>query len=220
MIILLPFLTIFSSFASIYNIFPTSGKIELGKNNNAHFNQPDKMVLGERFHFAVGLDLFQTQYKTQRYKFDNQSVFKDPIDNGVSKIAWNVSYRITKDKPFYIGLRTNRGINFPIQEQAYDTVAKQNVRIDIKSEVDSLYLATAVHKRVLPFIIASRLQSKSTVYYNSGLNFTTRGLTTMYGFGLATPLGSKGTASFTYYLPNKDFNTKRMFGVSVNYFLI
>ena len=57
-------------------------------------------------------------------------------------------------------------------------------------------------------------------YYNNGLNFTTRGLTAMYGFGLATPLGNKGTASFTYYLPNKEFNTKRIFGISVNYFLI
>ena len=196
MILLLPFLLIFSSFA---------------------FNQEE---LGNRFHLGVGFDLFQTQYKQQRYKFDDKSTLKNPIDNGISRVAWNVSYRITKDKPFYIGLRTNRGINLPVQEIAYDNVAKQNVRIDIKSEVDSLYLATAVHKRVLPFVIASRLQSKSTVQYNNGLNFTTRGLTAMYGFGLATPLGNKGTASFTYYLPNKEFNTKRMFGISVNYFLI
>lgn len=175
--------------------------------------------LGKRFHLGIGLDLFQTQYKSQRYEFDNQSAFKNPIDNSISRIAWNASYRITKDKPFYIGLRTNRGINFSIQESAFDTITKQRVRIDIKSEADSLYLATAMHKRVLPFIIATRLQSKSTVYYNS-LNFTTRGLTTMYGFGFATPLGNKGTVSFTYYLPNKDFNTKRMFGVSINYFLM
>jgi|688.fasta_scaffold75829_3 hypothetical protein len=196
MIFLLPLLTIFSSFA---------------------FNQEE---LGNRFHLGVGFDLFETQYKEQRYKFQKYQGLHNPVDHTISRVAWNASYRITKDKPFYIGLRTNRGINFPIQQQVYDTVAKQNVRIDIKSEVDSLYLATAVHKRVLPFIIASRLQSKSTVYYNSGLNFTTRGLTAMYGFGLATPLGNKGTISFTYYLPNKEFNTKRMFGISVNYFLI
>ena len=196
MIFLLPLLTIFSSFA---------------------FTQEE---LGNRFHFGVGFDLFQTQYKSQRYKFDDNSAFKNPIDNGISRVAWNASYRVAKNYPFYIGLRTNRGINLPIKEWAYDTIAKQNVRIDIKSQADSVYLATAIHKRVLPFIIATRLESKSTVQYNSGVNFTKKGLTAMYGFGLATPLGNKGTASFTYYLPNKEFNTKRMFGISVNYFLI
>lgn len=196
MILLLPFLLIFSSFA---------------------FTQEE---LGNRFHFGVGVDLFQTQYKMQRYKFNDKSAFKNPIDNGISRIAWNISYRITKEYPFYVGLRTNRGINFPIQEIAYDTIANQKVRIDIKSEADSIYLATAIHKRVLPFIIATRLQSKSTIYYNNGLTFTGKQLNAMYGIGVATPLGNKGTASFTYYLPNKEFNTKRMFGISVNYFLI
>ena len=196
MIVFLPLFLIFSSFA---------------------FSQEE---LGNRFHFAIGLDLFQTQYKPQRYEFGKYEAFKTPIDNAISRVAWNISYRLTEEYPFWFGLRTNRGINFPIQEQAYDIVAKQRVRVDIKTEADSLYFATALHKRVLPFVIASRLQSQSTLYYDSGLSFTTRGLTTMYGFGLATPLGSRGTASFTYYLPNKDFNTKRMFGVSVNYFLI
>lgn len=172
------------------------------------------------FHLSIGLDLFQTQYKEQRYKFDNQSAFKNPIDNAISKVAWNLSYKITKEYPFWLGFRTNRGINFPIREWTFDTITKQNVKIDIKSEADSLYLATAVHKRVLPFIIASRLQSKSTLYYNNGLNFTKNDFTTMYGFGIATPLGSKGTVSFTYYLPNKEFNIKRMFGISISYFLI
>jgi len=195
MIFLLPLFIIFSSFAQ-------------------------QEILGKRFHFAVGLDLFQTQYKPQRYKFDNNSAFKNPVDNAISRIAWNLSYRITKEYPFWLGFRTNRGINFPIREWAFDTVTKQNVKIDIKSEADSLYLATAVHKRVLPFIIASRLQSKSTLYYNNGLNFTKNDFTTMYGFGIATPFGSKGTVSLTYYLPNKDFNIKKMFGISVNYFLI
>lgn len=195
MIFLIPIIIIFSSFAQ-------------------------QEILGRCFHFAVGLDLFQTQYKTQKYKFDNNSAFKNPVDNAISRVAWNVSYRIAKEYPFWVGLRTNRGVNFPIQEWAFDTVAKQNVKIDIKTEADSLYLATAVHKRVLPFIITSRLQSKSTIYYNNGLNFTTKAFTTMYGFGIATPLGKKGTASLTYYLPNKEFNTKRMFGISVNYFLI
>lgn len=195
MIFLIPIIVIFSSFAQ-------------------------QEILGKRFHFAVGLDLFQTQYKPQRYKFDNNSAFKNPIDNAISRVAWNLSYKITKEYPFWLGFRTNRGINFPIREWAFDTVTKQNVKIDIKSEADSLYLATAVHKKVLPFILASRLQSKSTLYYNNGLNFTKNDFTTMYGFGIATPLGSKGTVSFTYYLPNKDFNTKKMFGISVNYFLI
>lgn len=195
MIFLIPIIVIFSSFAQ-------------------------QEILGKRFHFAVGLDLFQTQYKPQRYKFDNNSAFKNPIDNAISRVAWNVSYRTTKEYPFWLGFRTNRGINFPIQEWAFDTVTKGKIRIDIKSKVDSLYFATAVHKKVLPFIIASRLQSKSTLYYNNGLNFTKNHFTTMYGFGIATPLGSKGTVSFTYYLPNKDFNTKKMFGISVNYFLI
>ena len=196
MIFLLPLLTIFSSFA---------------------FTQEE---LGNRFHFGVGFDLFQTQYKSQRYEFDNHSAFKDPIDNGISRVAWNASYRITKEHPFYIGLRTNRGINFTTQEQAYDAVAKQNVRVDIKSQADSVYLATAIHKRVLPFIIATRLQSKSIIYYNNGLTFTGKQSNAMYGIGVATPLGNKGTASFTYYLPNKEFNTKKMFGISVNYFLV
>ena len=196
MIVFLPLFLIFSSFA---------------------FTQEE---LGNRFHFAIGLDLFQTQYKPQRYEFGKYEAFQNPINNAISRVAWNISYRLTEEYPFWFGLRTNRGINFPIQEQAYDIVAKQRVRVDIKTEADSVYFATALHKRVLPFVIASRLQSQSTLYYDSGLNFTTRGLTTMYGFGLATPLGSRGTASFTYYLPNKDFNTKRMFGVSVNYFLI
>lgn len=204
MIFLLPLLVIFSSFAS----------------NDAHFNQTGKMVLGNRFHFGVGVDLFQTQYKNQRYKFDNNGAFKNPIDNAISRIAWNTSYRITKEYPFWLGFRTNRGINFPIQDWAFDTITNQKVRVDTKSVADSVYLATAVHKRVLPFIIASRLQSKSTIYYDNGLSFISSGLTTMYGFGIATPLGSKGTVSFAYYLSNKDFNIKRMFGISVNYFLI
>ncbi len=178
------------------------------------------MVLGNRFHFAVGLDLFQTQYKEQRYKFDDKSAFKNPIDNGISRVAWNASYRITENYPFYVGLRTNRGVNFPIREVAYDTISKQKVKVDIKSQADSVYFATAIHKRVLPFIIATRLQSKSIVYYDNGMSFASKKLNIMYGIGVATPLGKKGTASFTYYLPNKDFNTKRMFGISVNYFLI
>jgi len=204
MIFLLPLIFIFSSFAS----------------NDAHFIQTGKMVLGKRFHFAVGLDLFQTQYKPQRYEFGKYKTFHNPIDNALSRVAWNVSYRITEQYPFWLGLRTNRGINLPIQEWAFDAVTKQKVRIDIKTEADSIYLATALHKRILPFVIASRLQSKSTLYYDNGLNFTTKGFTTMYGLGIATPLGNKGTVSFTYYLPNKDFNTKRMLGLSVNYFLI
>lgn len=203
MIIFLLFFLIFSSFASANN----------------HFIQLDKMALGKRFHFGVGLDLFQTQYKEQRYKFDDKSAFKNPVNNAISRIAWNISYRVAERYPFYVGLRTNRGINFPIREVAYDNVTKQNVRINIKSQADSVYFATAVHSRIFPFIIATRLQSKPTIYYNNGLNFTTRGLTTMYGFGLATPLGNKGTASFTYYLPNKDFNTKRAVGVSYNYII-
>ena len=196
MIFLLPIIVIFSSFA---------------------FTQQE---LGNRFHLGVGFDLFQIQHKEQRYKFDDKSAFKNPIDNTISRVAWNASYRLTENYPFYLGLRTNRGINFAIQEVAYDVVTKQQVTIDVKSQADSLYLATAVHKRILPFAIATRIQSKSTVHYNSGLSFSTKGLTTMHGFGIATPLANKGTISFTYYLPNKDFNTKRMFGVSLNYFLI
>jgi len=207
MIYFLPLIFVFSSFAS---------------NDVAshHFTRLDKMVLGNRFHFGIGFDLFETQYKTQRYEFDKYEAFKNPLDHVISRIAWNFSYRITENAPFYIGFRTNRGINFPIQEWVYDTVAKQKIRIDIKSEADSVYLATAVHKRILPFVIATRLQNKSIIYQNNGLNFIANNLSTMYGFGIATPLGNKGTISFTYYLPNEKFNTKRMFGVSINYFLI
>ena len=204
MIFLLPIFFIFSSFAS----------------DGYHFNQSGKIVLGNRFHFGVGFDLFEIQYKSQRYEFQKYTAFKNPIDNAISRIAWNISYRITENSPFYIGVRTNRGINFPTQEWAYDTILKQKVRVDIKSEADSLYFATAIHKRVLPFIIATRLQSKSIIYYNNGLTFTGKQSNAMYGIGVATPLGNKGTASFTYYLPNKEFNTKKMFGISVNYFLV
>jgi hypothetical protein len=195
MIFLLPLFIIFSCFAS-------------------------QEILGNRFHFAVGLDLFQTQYKKQRYTFDNKSALKNSIDNTISRVAWNISYRITENYPFYIGARTNRGINFPITQSAYDNITKENVRIDIKTVADSVYFATAINKKILPFIITTRFQSHSIIYYNNNTNFSTDNLTIMYGVGMATPLGNKGTLSLTYYLPNKNLNTKRMFGVSVNYFLI
>jgi len=176
--------------------------------------------LGKRLHFSVGVDLFQIQNKEQRYKFDNTSSIKSPLDNTMSRVAWNLSYRVTKEYPLYIGVRTNRGINFPTTQYAFDTIANQKVQVDIKSQADSLYVATAVHSKVIPFIIATKLQSSADIIYRNGYSFNNKTTSIMYGVGIGTPLWNKGTISFTYYLPNAKFNTVRMFGLSVNYFII
>lgn len=176
-------------------------------------------ILGNRLHFAVGFDLFQTQYKEQRYKFDNYTSFKNPIENSFSRVAWNLSYRVMQNYPLYIGMKTNRGINLSIKTGAYDTIGQQSVIVNTKSTADSIYIATPINPKILPFIIVTRLQTNSTILYENGKYFSTNNLGILYGTGITIPFKGKYTISFTYFLLNKYFNISRMFGVSVNYFL-
>jgi hypothetical protein len=176
--------------------------------------------LGKRFHFAVGLDLFQTQYDNERYKFDDYSVMRNPIQNAISRVAWNVSYRVIPEYPLYLGFRTNRGINHAVTDTAYDVIAKEFVKVRVQSTADSVYIATAVHRLVMPFVITTNLNSHSELSYNNGATFIKDSQASLYGFGIATPLGKRGMVSATYYLSNNKLQIKRMFGLSINYYII
>lgn len=169
--------------------------------------------------YSVGTDLFQIQYKEQRYKFDDYDAFKNPNKN-ITRIAWGVSYKPFEDKHIYLGLRTNRGINYETSTTAFDTVAKQNVNVKTKLVSDSIYLATAIHKNIIPYIIATKIDTKTTIFYNNGLRVYSNKNSILHGFGVAVPFMEKHSVAFTYFFSDRKYNAKRTFGVSYSYYLI
>jgi hypothetical protein len=176
--------------------------------------------LGKRLHFGVGTELFQAQYNEQRYEFDDYSSLKRPIENSLSRISWTLSYRLLEDYPLYAGIKTNRGFNMSVSTDATDTVLNQDVKVDTKSNADTVFLAMGVHKRILPFVVATRLELDTKIMYSVGLTIRSQNNYMLYGGGFTFVINPKNLLSFTYYPANKDFNMKRMFGVSYNYLLI
>lgn len=172
--------------------------------------------LGKRFSLNVGTDLYQSHYKEQRYKFDDYGAFKNPTKN-ISRIAIGGTYRITEGYPIYVGFRTNRLINSPATLKATDI--KTNIKVDVHQKfiAESIYLASYVNKYVAPFVVATRLESKTHFIYSSGSVAKVGRLTTLYGFGVAYTFMPKHTIAFTYFLPDDTINTKRAFGFSYAY---
>lgn len=176
--------------------------------------------LGRRFHFGVGVEISQPQYQEQRYKFNDYSSIKKPIANTFSRISWTTSYRLLKDFPVYAGIKTNRGINFAVNTTAFDKVTNQSVNVKTKSIADTVFLAIAIHKKILPFIVMTNLQSKSTVQYTNGFQVKSTNSSILYGGGITIPLTKKQLISFTYYKSNSDFNMKKIYVISYNYLLV
>ena len=174
-------------------------------------------VFAEQFRFAVGTDLFQAQYNPQRIKFDDYNSFKEP-QNNITRLSIGVSYQPFKDKYFWIALRTNRLINAPITTTAFDTVLQQDVDVRQKLIADSLVFQTAIHPKILPYFVISRANSQTEIMYKNGRYSSSDITTLLYGFGFSVPF-DKHSISFTYFLGNKDFNTKQAFGISYNYLI-
>lgn len=171
--------------------------------------------LGKRLNVYVGTDLYQPQYKYQRFQFDNYDVLKQPLKN-ISRVSLGTSYRLLKEFPLYLGVRTNRLINNYATLQATDVKTGQKLDAHQKLILDSVYLATYVTKHIAPFIVTTRLESDTLFVYQSGSSVKSHKLTTLYGFGLAYS-ASKHTLAFTYFLPDDTMNTKRIFGFSYSY---
>jgi hypothetical protein len=175
--------------------------------------------LGNRFHATIGTDLFQMQYKEQRYYFDKYDALKNPLDN-ITRVSWGLTYRVFENIPVYIGIKTNRGINFATTTKAFDTKARKNVIVSTKTIADSVFIGGAVHQYLIPFIVATRLYSDTEINYQNGLLFNSSKKSLFYGYGVAIPFKQKHTISIAYFLPNKGYNTKRMFGLSYNYTIL
>jgi hypothetical protein len=168
--------------------------------------------------YVIGTDLFQMQYKEQRYKFDDYGTFKDPINN-ISRLSIGINYQPFKNKYLYTGLRTTRLINAPTSTKAFDTYIKQEVNVDTKLISDSFFIATAVHKRIVPYITITRIETKTEIMYQGGIKIQKNNHTTLYGTGFAVPFCQNHSISFTYFLPDKKYNSKRAFGLSYNYII-
>lgn len=173
--------------------------------------------LGKKLNFAVGIDLTQAQYKSGRFKFDDYSSYKNPINNAFSKVAWNISYR-PFTLPLWMGLRTNYGINTSVNSTAYDTKLKMNVNVNSSNISNTFYIATALNKNVFPFIALTNVSSKTNInskYYS----ISSKKNANIYGVGIGTPLNKKLFLSGTYYFENSSLNTIRIFTVSFNILL-
>lgn len=188
---LLPFFIIFSSFAKASN----------------------------NLHISIGTDLFQAHYKEQRIEIDKWSAFQNPHKN-ISRVSVGLSYKPFNDYYFYITGRTNRLINAPTENKGYDVVANQSVNVFQKLIADSLIFSTALHKNFMPFVVITKSQAQTLVVYNNGVSSNTKVNATLYGGGFAIPFAEKHSIAFTYFLGNKNFNTKRAVGVSYNYLIL
>lgn len=174
--------------------------------------------LGSRWKFAVGIDLMQPKYKeTAGLQFDNYSAFKNPT-SAFSRIAWNVSYRIFETYPIYIGARTNKGLNFDIIETVYSTQLKKTLNMRSQTEASTLYFATAFHKRFIPFVAGTFIESNSTIYFpNQEITTSKSGL--IYGFGFSSFMNENFGISLAYYFQSKQLNIDNIIGLSFNYYL-
>jgi len=165
---------------------------------------------------TIGTDMFQAQYKQQRYKFDDYNVVKTPYKN-ISRISLALSYKPFEKYYIFITARSNRLINNLTQTTATDTVGGDKVIVLQKLIADSLIISTAIHKRIMPFVVATNATSKNYIIYNNNVSVTSKINTILYGGGMTLLITNKHSISFTYFIGNKDFNTKRAFGVSYNY---
>ena len=173
--------------------------------------------LGKKLNFAIGIDLTQSQYKAGRFKFDDYSAYKNPINNAFSKVAWNISYR-PFTLPLWTGFRTNYGINTSVDSTAYDRKLKINVNVNSSSVSNTFYIATALNKNVFPFIALTNVNTK-TYIESKFYKIKSEKNANIYGIGFGTPLNNKLFLSGTYYFGNNILNTKRIFTVSLNFLL-
>lgn len=171
----------------------------------------------KRLHITIGTDLFQMQYNEQRYKFDNYDAFKNPYNN-IKRITLGVNYQPFEGKHLYLGIRTNRGVNYETQTVAYDTMTNQNVGVQTKLKADSIFVATAVHKYIIPYFAVSSIHTNTNIKYDNGFVVNSKKNSILYGFGIAVPFKEKHSLAFTYFLPNAKYNAKRTFGLSYNYY--
>ena len=181
-------------------------------------NAMTKEELGNRWRFAVGVDLMQPKYKeTTGLEFDNYSAFKTPA-TAFSRIAWNVSYRIFETYPIYIGARTNKGLNFDIMETVYSTQLHKTLNMRSRTEASTLYLATALHKNFIPFIAGTFIESNSTIYFpNQEITSAKSGF--IYGFGVSSFINENFGISLAYYFQSIQLNIDNIIGLSFNYYL-
>ena len=181
-------------------------------------NAITKEELGNRWKFAVGVDLMQVKHSTtSNIEFDNYSAFKTPA-TAFSRIAWNLSYRIFETYPVYIGARTNKGLNFDIMETVYSTQLKKTLNMRSRTEASTLYLATALHKRFIPFVAGTFIESNSTIYFpNQEVSTSKSGL--IYGFGISSLINENFGISLAYYFQSIQLNIDNIIGLSFNYYL-
>lgn len=169
-------------------------------------------------HLNIGTDLFQPQYKEQRIEIDKWGVFKNHHKN-ISRVSAGFSWKPFNDYHIYITGRTNRLINAPVENQGYDIVLKQDVRVFQKLVADSLILSTAFHKNFMPFVVVTKAEAGTLVLYKNGFSSFSKSKTTLYGGGFSIPFTEKHSIAFTYFLGNDDFNTKSAVGFSYNYLI-
>ena len=143
---------------------------------------------------------------------------QDPTKN-ISRIAVGISYRVLQDYPLYIGFRTNRIINAPIQITAQDTLVNQEVDVYQKLISDAVILSTAVHKKIMPFVVITNTRAKTLFVYKNGRNFQNDISTILYGGGISYLITPKHSIALTYFLNNDDYNIKRAVGVSYSYII-
>ena len=192
MILLLPLIILFSSFAE------------------------DREL--KKWNVSIGTDVSQTTYKSgQRFVFTDNKAFTQNFE--ASKVALNITVKPFKKLYLWAGIRPNIGLNFTKTQIALDTVANQLVRITSKSISNSFFIATALHKRILPFAIATHYTSISSVRYANGFIVDSKKSSILYGLGLTTPIGKVGTLSLTRYFSNSTFGISAVDVISYNHFL-
>lgn len=179
-------------------------------------NPVNAQDLGKRLTFSVGTTLLQNQYNSPRYKYDNNYAFKNPLQN-IKSINVGISYRLFKDFPLYLGIKTNRLFNWEIKNHARDVYIKKEIETKQKLIADSLILGMAIHKNLMPFIIASHIDSTTKFVYNKNLTVVNKKASMTYGGGMAYIITSKHSLSILYLLPNKDLYTDYTVGLSYNY---
>jgi len=172
-----------------------------------------------KVHLSIGTDIMQSQYNSQRIRFGNFDAFKRP-DLNITRVSVGITYKPFDDYYIYITGRTNRLVNAYAQMQGFDTVMNVNVNVYQKVVADSLILSAAIHKNIVPYIVASRTTSNTIVIYPQKFTSESTIHTMLYGFGFSVPFQTKHSISITYFLANKDFNTKRIIGLSYNYFIL
>ena len=157
-----------------------------------------------RVHTAIGLDLFQTTYKEQRYEMDEPLTIKP---------ALNFSYKLNN---LVLGFRTNELLSYGIKSVGYDNAAEQYVSVKNKKTSNSLYLAYK-HENFYPCVITTNVRSQTLLKYSSGTEIYSSERQQLFGAGLGYKLNRRQTVAFTIYLPSG--RTVSVVGFSWNYYL-